>query len=153
MSAENRRSNRVSLRIRVDCKPLSGSELRDILEGRGYSELAFSSLALSRPRQGMLPARVKNLSGGGLCMEGPLALGLGEVATLDMHLPEERVALKALVEVVWSKPAAGDDQPHACGMRFAAMDQESVKRLKHYLNHLAAAEFEVAVAGSRNARP
>jgi Tfp pilus assembly protein PilZ len=152
MSAENRRSNRVSIRIRVDCKPLSGSELRDILEGRGYSELAFSSLALSRPRQGMLPARVKNLCVGGLCMEGPLALGLGEVAALDMHLPDERVALKALVEVVWSKPAVGDDKPHACGLRFAAMDQDSVRRLKLYLSNLAAPVFEKAIAVSHGAR-
>jgi Tfp pilus assembly protein PilZ len=152
MSAENRRSKRVTIRIRVDCKPLSGSEVRDILEGRGYSELAFSSLALSRPRQGMLPARVKNLSAGGMCMEGPLALGLGEVATLDMHLPEERVALKALVEVVWSKPAAGDDKPHACGVRFAAMDQESVRRLKLYLSNSAASVFEESAAVAHGAR-
>jgi Tfp pilus assembly protein PilZ len=134
MSAENRCASRMPIRMRVDCKPLSGSEVRDILEGRGYSELAFASLALSRPRQGMLPSRVKNLSMGGLCMEGPLPLGLGEAAALDMHLPDERVALKALVEVVWTKPATGDDQPHACGLRFAAMDEESTRRLKLYLS-------------------
>jgi Tfp pilus assembly protein PilZ len=133
-SADKRRSSRLPVRMRVDCKPLSGSEVRDILEGHGYSELAFASLALSRPRQGMLPARVKDLSSGGLCMEGPLPLGLGDAAALDMHLPDERVALKALVEVVWSKPATDEEKPHACGLRFAAMDVESARRLKHFLS-------------------
>jgi len=135
MSADKRLSERISVRMRVDCKPLSSSEVRDILDGRGYSELTFSSLALSRPRQGMVPSRVKDLSLGGLCMEGALPLGLGDAAALDLHFPDERVALKALVEVVWTRPAADDDKPHACGMRFAAMDQESVKRLKHYLSN------------------
>lgn len=119
--------------MRVDCKPLSGSEVRDILEGNGFSELSYASLALSLPRQGMLSARTSDLSVGGLRMEGPLPMGLGEVATVDLHFPDERVALKALVEVVWSRPSDDDRKPHACGMRFAAMDEDGVKRLKHYL--------------------
>ena len=138
-TAEHRLSNRLPVRMRVDCKPLSGSEIRDILEGHGYSELAFASLALSRPRQGMLPARVKDLSVGGLCMEGPLPLGLGDAAALDMHLPDERVALKALAEVVWSKPANNEEKPHACGLRFAAMDEEAMRRLKLFLSSSAVA--------------
>jgi Tfp pilus assembly protein PilZ len=139
---EKRSGDRVQVRMRVDCKPLSSSEVRDILEGRGYSELTFSSLALSRPRQGMLPARVSDLSLGGLRMEGPLPLGLGEAAALDVHLPDERVALKALAEVVWSLPSTEDATPHACGFRFAAMDHDSVKRLKFYLAN------EACVAGA-----
>jgi Tfp pilus assembly protein PilZ len=134
---DQRKSFRVPVRMRVDCKPLSSSEIRDILEGQGYEELEFSSFALKRPRQGMLPSRVRDLSEGGLCMEGPLSLGLGDAAALDMHLPDERVALKALAEVVWSQPAHSDDQPHACGLRFAAMGEESALRLRQFLSTVA----------------
>ncbi len=130
---EQRSSNRIPVRMRVDCKPLSSAEIKDILDGHGYSELAYASLALSRPRQGMLPARIKNLSPGGLCLEGPLPMKEGEVAALDLHLLDERVALKALAEVVWSQPAADETRPHSCGLRFAAMDEDGLKRLKSYL--------------------
>ncbi|MGH7442023.1 MAG: PilZ domain-containing protein [bacterium] len=119
---------------------MSTDEVNDILEGHGYSELAFSSLALSRPRQGMLPARIKNLSPGGLCVEGPCPFQAGEVAALDLHLLDERVALKALVEVVWAQPAADESQPHSCGMRFAALDDDGRRRLRHYLSSVPAAE-------------
>lgn len=134
MSApEKRLASRMPVRLRVDCKPLSRTEINDILEGHGYSELAYASLAMSMPRQGMMPSKVRDLSLSGLRMEGPLPLGLGDSAALDMHLPDERVALKALAEVVWSKPASSGDSPHACGLRFAAMDEESARRLKHFL--------------------
>ena len=133
MSDEKRHAPRVPVRLRVDCKPLSSGEIRDILDGQGYQELAYASLALNRPRQGMLPARIRDLSQTGLRMEGPLPLGLGDAAALDMHLPDDKVALKALAEVVWSKPAGLAEQPHACGLRFAAMDEESARRLRHYL--------------------
>ncbi|HTB22898.1 MAG TPA: PilZ domain-containing protein [bacterium] len=152
MSAENRHSRRMPLRMRVDCKPLSGPEVQDIMEGRGYSELAFASLALSRPRQGMLPSRVKNLSLCGLCMEGPLALSQGEAAALDLHLPDERVALKALVEVIWSQPSSDDDKPHVCGLRFAAMEEESTRRLKRYLSTAAGNGSDEAAGVTHRAR-
>ena len=106
--AEKRLANRLSVRLRVDCKPLSRNEISDILEGHGYNELAFSSLAMSMPRQGMMPSKVRDLSLSGLRMEGPLALGLGDSAALDMHLPDERVALKALAEVL-ARTAGPDD--------------------------------------------
>lgn len=130
---DKRLNKRLPVRLRVDLKPLSGSEVRDILEGQGYSELAFASLALSHPRHGMFPSRVKDLSLSGMRMEGPLPMGLGDAAAVDMHLPDERVALKALVEVVWSKAAVDEEKPHSCGLRFAAMDEESSRRLKYFL--------------------
>jgi Tfp pilus assembly protein PilZ len=133
MAFEKRQAQRVPVRLRVDCKPLSNTEVRDILDGQGYQELAYASLALNRPRQGMLPSKVRDLSLTGLRMEGPLPMGLGDAAALDMHLPDERVALKALAEVVWCKPAGMAAEPHACGLRFAAMDEESARRLRHYL--------------------
>lgn len=142
---EQRRANRVPVRMRVDCKPLSSDEVKDILDGHGYSELAYSSLALSRPRPGMLPARIKNLTVGGLCMEGPLPLKAGEVAALDLHLSDERVALKALAEVVWTRPAADENEPHSCGLRFAALDADGLKRLKQYLAMVPAAEAAFAL--------
>lgn len=130
---EKRLAQRLPVRLRVDCKPLSFVEVKDIMEGHGYNELAFATLALSRPRTGMLPAKVRDLSVSGLRMESPVHLGLGDAAALDVHLPDERVCLKALAEVVWSQPAADQDSLHACGLRFAAMDEDSARRLKHYL--------------------
>jgi len=50
----------------VDCKPLSRNEVTDILEGHGYNELAFSSLAMSMPRHGMMPSKVRDLSLSGM---------------------------------------------------------------------------------------
>jgi c-di-GMP-binding flagellar brake protein YcgR len=86
----------------------------------------------------MLPSRVKDLSMSGLRMEGPLPLGMGDAAAVDMHLPDERVAVKALVEVVWSKPAEHESAQHSCGLRFAAMDEGDMRRLKQFLSAVPA---------------
>jgi hypothetical protein len=130
---EQRLSTRVRVRLRVDCKPLDHSECAGVLEGQGFQELSFRSLALTRPRAGMTPMRVKDLSTSGLRLEGPLALGLGESAMLDLHLPDENVAVKALVDVVWSSPATDPQLPHSFGVRFAAMEEEGLRRLKSFM--------------------
>lgn len=130
---EKRLSTRVRVRLRVDCKPLDHAECTGVLEGQGFQELSFRSLALSRPRSGMTPMRARDMSSSGLHLEGPLALGLGESAVLDMHLPDENVAVKALVEVVWSQPARDPQQPHRFGVRFAALEEEGLRRLKSFM--------------------
>jgi hypothetical protein len=117
----------------VDLKPLRHEEVRDILEGNGYDELDFASLSLARPRSGMMPARIRDLSIQGARIEGPMSLGLGEAAVLDLHLPDERVVIKALGEVVWSRPSQDSQPPHAFGLRFAALKDDALARLKHYL--------------------
>lgn len=132
-SREKRLSSRVRVRLRVDCKPLDHAECMGVLEGQGFNELSFRSLALTRPRSGMTPMRARDLSMSGLRLEGPLPLGLGDSAMLDMHLPDESVAVKALVDVVWSVPAEDPQRPHSCGMRFAALDEEGARRLKSFL--------------------
>jgi len=130
---EQRLSTRVRVRLRVDCKPLDHAECAGVLEGQGFQELSFRSLALTRPRSGMTPMRVRDLSTSGLRLEGPLSLGLGESAILDLHLPDEQVAVKALVDVVWSNPAADPQQPHSFGVRFAALEEEGLRRLKSFM--------------------
>lgn len=132
-ATDKRLSTRVRVRLRVDCKPLEHAERLSVLEGHGFPELSYRSLALSRPRAGMTPMQARDLSLTGLRLEGPLPLGLGDSAMLDLHLPDEPVAVKALVDVVWSRPAEGPRQLHSCGLRFAALDDEGVRRLKSYL--------------------
>ncbi len=132
-ASEKRLSTRVRVRLRVDCKPLDHEERMDVLEGHGFQELSFRSLALTRPRLGMTPMRARDLSSSGLRLEGPLPLGLGDSVMLDLHLPDERVAVKALVDVVWSREAADPNLPHSCGVRFAALDDEGARRLKNYM--------------------
>lgn len=132
-SSDKRLSTRVRVRLRVDCKPLDHAECQGVLEGQGFQELAFRSLSMNRPRLGMTPMRARDLSMSGLRLEGPLPLGLGDSVVLDMHLPDERVAVKALVDVVWSANASDPSQPHSCGMRFAALDDEGARRLKNFL--------------------
>jgi Tfp pilus assembly protein PilZ len=130
---EQRLAPRQAVRLRVDLKPLRHEEVRDILEGHGYDELAFSSLSLSKPRVGMIPARIRDLSLGGVRIEGPVSLGTGEATALDLHLPDDRVVVKLLGEVVWSEPAKDSNHLHAFGLRFAALEENALARLKHFL--------------------
>jgi hypothetical protein len=132
-ASEKRLATRVRVRLRVDCKPLDHAEQSEVLEGHGFHELSYRSLALTRPRTGMTPMRACDISLSGLRLEGALPLGLGDSAVLDLHLPDERVAVKALVDVVWSQPAQDRERPHSCGLRFAAMDDEGVRRLRSFL--------------------
>jgi hypothetical protein len=133
-TSDKRLAPRQSVRLRVDLKPLRHEEVRDILQGQGYDELAFSSLSLSKPRTGMMPARIRDLSLSGVRVEGPVAMGAGEATAIDLHLPDERVVIKALGEVVWSRPATDCNEPHAFGVRFAALEEDAVHRLKNFLN-------------------
>ena len=133
-TSEQRLAPRQTVRLRVDLKPLRHEEVRDILEGQGYDELEFSSLALSKPRTGMLPARIRDISLSGARVEGPVSLGTGEATAIDLHLPDERVVLKVLGEVIWSRPATDDSQPHSFGLRFAALEEDGLHRLKSFLS-------------------
>jgi hypothetical protein len=133
-TSDKRLAPRQAVRLRVDLKPLRHEEVRDILEGQGYDELDFSSLSLAKPRSGMMPARIRDISLSGMRIEGLMALGTGEAAAMDLHLPDERVVLKALAEVVWSAPSTDLGQPHACGLRFAALEEDALHRLKNFLS-------------------
>lgn len=132
--SEQRLAPRLAVRLRVDLKPLRHDEVRDILQGQGYDELEYSSLSLAKPRVGMLPARIRDISLSGMRVEGLVAMGAGEATAMDLHLPDERVVIKALGEVVWSQPASDDSQPHSFGLRFAALEEEAIIRLKNYLS-------------------
>lgn len=132
--SDKRLAPRQAVRLRVDLKPLRHEEVRDILEGQGYDELEYSSLSLTKPRAGMMPARIRDLSLSGMRIEGPVSLGTGEAAAVDLHLPDERVVLKVLGEVVWSQTAPDASQPHSFGLRFAALEEDGVHRLKNFLS-------------------
>ena len=132
--SDKRLAPRQAVRLRVDLKPLRHDEVRDILEGQGYDELEFSSLSLTKPRTGMLPARIRDISLSGARIEGPVSMGTGEATAIDLHLPDERVVLKVLGEVVWSTTASDANQPHSFGLRFAALEEDGVHRLKNFLS-------------------
>lgn len=52
----------------------------------------------------------------------------------------DTVAVKALVDVVWSRPAQDQALPHSCGLRFAAMDDEGARRLKAFISQAGVEE-------------
>jgi hypothetical protein len=74
---------------------------------------------------GMERAETLDLSGSGLRLTG-MALKPGSAAMLDLHLPCERLVVKALVEVVWARQ-------NTAGCRFAAIQEEGASRVRRYL--------------------
>lgn len=132
-TSDKRQAARSHVKLRVDLKPLSQSEVQDIIEGQGFPELSYSSLALARPRHGMVPSKVRDLSVSGAQVETMLPVQAGESTAIDLHLPQDRVVVKALAEVVWCRPAKGGGEGHSAGLRFAAMEEESLRRLRGFL--------------------
>jgi hypothetical protein len=116
----------------VDVKALKTEDVDKILFGQGYEDLNLNSLAMSRPRHGMEAAQCVDISLGGLRVSGA-ELKPGTAAVIDIHLPDERVVVKALVEVVWVRTE--EAQPQA-GMRFAAMHEQGASLVKGYLEQL-----------------
>jgi hypothetical protein len=132
---DKRNHPRVSIKLRVDAKLLDEAQRIDILSGHGYPDLDQESLALSKPRHGRQQCQTFDVSPSGLRLDA-LALENLEQGTsleLDLHLPGERRVVKLLAEVMWAE--RGQDSPVA-GLRFAALEDEGLRRLREYLGHL-----------------
>jgi hypothetical protein len=126
---EARRTARKNVRLTVDVKSLRTHEVDNILFGQGFEELHSNSLALSKPRAGMERAATLDISGSGLCING-VPVKRGTAAIVDLHLPEEKVVLKALVEVIWTRQV-GEETTAGC--RFAAIQEGGTERMERFL--------------------
>jgi hypothetical protein len=128
-SQEARRAKRRRVQVTVDVKPLKTQDVDNILFGQGFEDLNFNSLSMSRPRHGMERVATIDLSVSGLCLTG-YEFKAGTAAVLDLHLPQDSVVIKALVEIVWVKV---DGQQSAAGCRFAAIQENGVERMRNFL--------------------
>lgn len=126
---EARHAERRKVHVTVDIKPLKTQDVDNILFGQGFEDLNLNSLSMSRPRHGMERAQTLDLSVSGLRVAG-IELKPGTAAVLDLHLPEQKVVVKALVEVVWS---GQDSEGPTAGCRFAALQEFGAERMKDFL--------------------
>ena len=126
---DSRHSTRCPLHLTVDLKSLKTQDVDNILFGQGFEDLNLNSLSLARPRHGMERAETLDISLSGMRLSGP-ALAPGTAAVLDLHLPHDRVVVKALVEVVWSSQHEGQA---TLGCRFAAIQEHGVERMRVFL--------------------
>ena len=131
MNHEARHAERRRVQVTVDVRPLKTQDVDNILFGQGYEDLNLNSLSMSRPRHGMERAETLDLSVSGLRLNG-IELKPGTAAVLDLHLPDEKVVIKALVEVVWVKAEGGETAPVA-GCRFAAIQENGAERMRSFL--------------------
>lgn len=129
MSEEARQAARRTVHVTVDVKALKTQDVDNILFGQGYEDLNFNSLSMSRPRHGMERAATLDLSISGIRLAG-IELKPGTAAVVDLHLPDEKVVIKALIEVVWARQEG--EQPTA-GCRFAAIQENGAERMTSFL--------------------
>jgi hypothetical protein len=137
-SSDKRNQPRVSIKLRVDAKVLADTQRDDILAGNGYPDLDQESLSLTHPRRGRQACQTFDVSPSGLRLSAAELTGLGHGTSLelDLHLPGERRVVKLLAEVMWAEK--GQDSP-VVGLRFAALEDEGMRRLRGYLEGLRAA--------------
>ncbi len=134
-SNDKRNQPRISVQLRVDAKVLDEDKKIDILSGNGYPDLDQESLSLTKPRRGHRSSYTYDVSASGLRLDAAVleTLEHGTGVELDLHLPGERRVVKLLAEVMWANDAK--DSPIA-GLRFAALEDEGLRRLREYLNKL-----------------
>ena len=132
---DKRNHPRVTIKLRVDAKVLDENLKIDIMAGNGYPDLDQESLALTKPRRGRQTSHTHDISAGGLRLNAKdlESLEHGSTLELDVHLPGERRVVKVLAEVMWADKS--QDSPVA-GLRFAALEDEGLRRLREYLEKL-----------------
>ena len=130
--SDKRNQARVSIALRVDAKLLDERQKEDILAGMGYPDLDSESLSLSTPRRGRQMCETLDVSPTGLRLgaEAMVALESGKSLELDLHLPGERRVVKLLAEVMWAEDG---EERRVAGLRFAALEDEGLRRLREYL--------------------
>lgn len=127
-----RLSQRHAIQVKVDLRPLRTQDVDCILEGQGFEDLNSNSLSMNRPRLGMDRCEAVDISASGVRLRGA-ELAPGTAALMDLHLPDEGVVVKALVEVVWVKEV--EKEPYA-GVRFAAMPEQGARRVRSFLSNI-----------------
>ena len=85
----------------------------------------------------VIPARTKNLSETGVCLESPMAFQEGGILDVNLILTVDGIEdvstppLELGASVVWSTP--GNDRAHISGLEFSGIDAEKAGVLKGYL--------------------
>ncbi len=133
---DQRNHPRVSIKLRVDAKLLDEAQKIDILAGNGYPDLDQESLSLSNPRRGRLECHTFDVSPGGLRLSSARLEALehaGPVWSWTCTCRASAAVVKLLAEVMWAD--RGVDSPVA-GLRFAALEDEGLRRLREYLEGL-----------------
>lgn len=133
--SDKRNQPRISVQLRVDARILDEDKKVDILSGNGYPELDQECLSLTKPRRGHRSSYTYDVSASGLRLDAAVLEQTehGTGVELDLHLPGERRVVKLLAEVMWAQK--GEDSPIA-GLRFAALEDEGMRRLREYLEKL-----------------
>jgi hypothetical protein len=130
---DQRNQKRVPVQLRADIQLLEERRRVDIMAGMGYPDLDQESLALSSPRRGRSACTTEDISASGMRLSAELLKGLdhGSCIEMDLHIPGERRVVKLLTEVMWA------DEGHGrAGLRFAALENEGLQRLRKYLEGL-----------------
>lgn len=89
--------------------------------------------------------RARNLSRGGIFVEGELDLGPCSDVALDFDLPETARHFSPTARVIWRRRGSGSTQP-GVGMRFVGIDGKSTRVLAEYVHERAAASSSSADA-------
>jgi len=111
-------------------RAMQGSILR---EKRRYARLPFRATVAWRsgPRSGK--AVTVNISEGGLLMEMPAALGLGDSVELEFGLPSTPQKLKVDAIVVHTEPEAADGRGRLLAVKFARADALDIEAIQRYI--------------------
>jgi hypothetical protein len=129
VSEESRREARKNVQILIDVKPLKTQDVDNILFGQGFEDLNSNSLSMARPRHGMERAETADISLSGLRLKG-VNVKRGTAVVVDLHLPDESVVIKALMEVVWTKD---EGSQASAGCRFAAIQESGADRMRSFI--------------------
>jgi hypothetical protein len=127
-SADKRVRPRRTVRLRVDARIISEDERVDILSGLGFPELENEGMSLTRPRRGFLRLETRDASASGLRLSVDELDGVdkGGALSLEVHLPGEGRVVRLIGDVIWADSLAGE---RVAGLRFAALEEEGLKRL------------------------
>ena len=130
---EKRIESRISIRLRADAKELSPDQLEGIMDGQGWTDIFVPSFSYKNPREGMQSLETRDISRSGLRLEGSFGFNRGASLAIDLHLPGDRVLVKALLEVMWVEKDEKNPEWKRAGARFAALEETNSHRIGEFL--------------------
>jgi c-di-GMP-binding flagellar brake protein YcgR len=85
------------------------------------------------------PARVSNISEGGIMIYLPEKLHMGQQLRAKVFFPAESnlTAIEVIGEVVWIDICLEEGNEYRCGLKFIEVAPDDLKRLKNFLHNLA----------------
>lgn len=128
---EKRIEKRVDVQLRADACEVDASLLEGIMEGNGYADLFQPDFGLRRPREGMSRVVACDISRSGLRLKGAFSFSQGMKIAVDLHLPQDRLLVKVLLEVMWCEEV--EKGFFFAGARFAALEEQSSRRVEEFV--------------------